>query len=181
MIDRTKWIRKSRQATDRACARPPPPPGSALQLSLFRPRRPDFGGISTAEPQFERRSAHHGGRDQSSRCMKRCAANPRIIVFGEDVADCSREAIPEGSERQGRRLQSHGRACRSSSARSAASTRRIAEAAIVGRAIGLADARAEALAGDPVLRLHLAGHDADSRRTGHAALAFEQCLQRARW
>ena len=57
----------------------------------------------------------------------------------------------------------------------------IAEAAIVGRAIGHGDARAEAGGGDSVLRLHLAGDDADSRRTGDAALAVEQCVSARRW
>ena len=98
--------------------------------------------------------------------------NPRIMVFGEDVADCSREANLARGERQRRRFQSHRRACKSSSAADRCFNTPLAEAAIVGRAIGHGDARAEAGGGDSVLRLHLAGHDADARRTGHAALAL---------
>ena len=53
----------------------------------------------------------------------------------------------------------------------------LAEANIVGRAIGLAHARVQAGRRDPVLRLHLAGVHAAARRARDDALALEQRLR----
>jgi len=47
----------------------------------------------------------------------------------------------------------------------------------VGRAIGMALRRPEAGGRDPVLRLHLARHDANPLRNGHYALALERDLR----
>ena len=56
----------------------------------------------------------------------------------------------------------------------------LAEAAIVGPRDRDGDPRAEAGGRDPVLRLHLAGDDADPRRAGDHALALERRVLRAR-
>jgi 2-oxoisovalerate dehydrogenase E1 component len=64
------------------------------------------------------------------------ARNERIVVFGEDVADCSRRRASRG-EGQGRRLQGHPQPQRKFGSSRVFNTS-LAEASIVGRGIGMA-------------------------------------------
>jgi 2-oxoisovalerate dehydrogenase E1 component len=65
--------------------------------------------------------------------------DPRIVIFGEDVADASREEVPRQGEGQGRGLQGHPRPADPFGGDRVFNSP-LAEANIVGRAIGMASA-----------------------------------------
>ena len=99
--------------------------------------------------------------------------NPRMVVFGEDVADCSREGSLTEVKGQRRRFQSSqpdfrrefgGRRC-FNSPHSGSHHR--------GPCQRYGHRRIQAGCRDSVFRLHLAGHDADSGRAGDAAMALQ--------
>ena len=77
---------------------------------------------------------------------------------------------------QGRCVRHHLRPAAHVRRSPAVSTRPLAEANIVGRAVGQASPGPAAEPGDPVLRLHLAGHDADQDRGGDRPLALQRRL-----
>ena len=129
---------------------------------------PQLGGHADDDGRPAQRV--HEGRD--------AARSDASLVFGEDVADASREDSPAASEGQGRRLQGH--------VGPAEGVRRRARLQLAARRgehrrprDRAGAARLQAGRRDPVLRLHLAGVHADPRRARDDALALEQRLRRA--
>jgi len=125
------------EATDRALEAPQPPPESAT-LYVYSPDvDPTTDGFAT-EPEF-------GDSDPTTMvdllnaCMRdEMERNPAILVFGEDVADASREvALDEVKGKGGVFKVTWGLQKRFGSGRVYNSP--LAEANIVGRAVGLAE------------------------------------------
>jgi 2-oxoisovalerate dehydrogenase E1 component len=124
------------QATDRVLRADPPPKGSAL-LHLYSDK------IDPASPEFETEPQFSGESrtmvDEINRTLhEEMRRNSRIIVFGEDVADCSREAnLAEVKGKGGVFKTTAGLQIKFGSDRVFNSP--LAEAGIIGRAIGLAE------------------------------------------
>ncbi len=123
------------EATDRVLKAPPPPKGSAL-VHLYSERIDPTSRFFDTEPKFagDPRTMVDSINLTLHEEMER---NPNIVVFGEDVADCSREDnLCEVKGKGGVFKTTAGLQIRFGSARCFNTP--IAEAAIVGRAIGMA-------------------------------------------
>ncbi|HTP87573.1 MAG TPA: dehydrogenase E1 component subunit alpha/beta, partial [Bryobacteraceae bacterium] len=122
-------------ATDRALTALPPPPGSATRF-LYSEDIDPTGDRFEAEPRFE--GAPRTMVDEINLTLiEEMERNPHVVVFGEDVADCSREeSLSEVKGKGGVFKTTAGLQIRFGSARCFNTP--IAEACIVGRATGMA-------------------------------------------
>ncbi|MGE3164707.1 MAG: thiamine pyrophosphate-dependent enzyme [Planctomycetota bacterium] len=127
-----------RAASDRAAQRPQPAAATVLDNVYSNAFDPTDPGLAT-EPQVEAGDA--GSQtlvDALNSCMRdEMRRDPRIVVFGEDVADASREQVLEECKGKGGVFKvTHGLQKEFGGARVYNSP--LAEANIVGRAVGLA-------------------------------------------
>jgi 2-oxoisovalerate dehydrogenase E1 component len=128
-----------RQAAERALAAPPP---SAEPAAILRHQYSE--DYDPTSPELQTAAASNGPARTMADLINACLhdemrRDPRIVVFGEDVADCSREEYLESKQVKGKggvfKLTA-GLQCEYGSSRVFNSS--LAEAAIVGRAVGLA-------------------------------------------
>ena len=166
--------REVQEATDAALAAAKPDARHRRALGVLAGRGSDRSTTFAAEPHTE------GKPDTMVAAINRTlhdemARNPRIVVFGEDVADSSDESTLATVPGKGGVFKvTHGlqKALRQH-ARVQLAARR-GEHRRPRRRHGAA--RDQAGGRNPVLRLHLAGDDADPRRDGDDALPLGQQL-----
>ena len=127
--------REIREAVDQALAAEPAPPNTVLRF-LCSPT------VDPTSSQFDQPAKFHGEPKTmvdliNAALRDEMARDPRVVVFGEDVADCSHEnELPKVKGKGGVFKVTHGLQRHFGSARCYNS--HLAEASIVGRAMGMA-------------------------------------------
>ena len=126
--------REIAEAADRALAAPKPDPATAT-LYVYSPN------VDPASAAFEREPAADGRPDTMVAAINQTlkdemARMPHMLVFGEDVADCPVDALPHVAGKGGVFKVTHG--LQRAFGRERVYNSPLAEANIVGRALGLA-------------------------------------------
>jgi len=127
--------REIREAVDQALAAEPAPPNTVLRF-LCSPT------VDPTSSQFDQPAKFHGEPKTmvdliNAALRDEMARDPRVVVFGQDVADCSHEnELPKVKGKGGVFKVTHGLQRHFGSARCYNS--HLAEASIVGRAMGMA-------------------------------------------
>ncbi len=128
--------REVAEITQRVLRESPPARGSAFD-HLYSGNIDPQSDAFDAQARVSRRAAHDDRFDKPDAWRRRCAAISGFSIFGEDVADCSREQYLQEVKGKGGVFKATAGLQREFGAQRCFNTP-LAEASIIGRAVGLA-------------------------------------------